>query len=56
MSCSEEAAAVSMVAVLADDLLVETLRTGRLPVGGHPLVALLVRWRDQCRSGSWVNA
>jgi hypothetical protein len=46
----DEPPAVDMHAVATDDCIVETLRLGRTPANGGPLVTLLARWRDMCRA------
>ena len=51
MTFLEELSAAEMLAVLADDRLIESLRTGLTPTGSSPLVTLLARWRDMCAAG-----
>lgn len=43
---------VDLRIVLTDDGDVETLRGGRVPPSPGPLVCLLARWRDACRTGT----
>ena len=51
MTFLEDLSAAEMLAVLADDRLIESLRTGLTPTGATPLGALLARWRDMCVAG-----
>jgi hypothetical protein len=50
----DEPPAVDLHAVLADDRVVETLRLGRTPANPGPVVTLLARWRDACRTGTQI--
>lgn len=48
----DEAPIVDLCVVFTDDGAVETLRTGRAPATPGPLLSLLARWRDSCRTGT----
>ena len=47
----EDLPPVDMLAVAADDRLIEALRAGMAPANYGPVAVLLARWRDECVMG-----